>query len=111
MQEKTGISVGTIDRPSLANSRLFPVIALAFVAVGTYAAYRIYYLPILKNLGIWFVGCLAVFWFSSSGGMHNIIRGVPLVMPDMKTGKVGSIPEYFQPEALHCVCLSPAEHE
>ncbi len=91
VQEKTGISVGTIDRPSLANSRLFPVFALAFVATGTYVAYRIYYLPILKNLGLWLAGCLVVFWFSASGGMHNIIRGVPLVMPDGKTGKVGHL--------------------
>ncbi|KAK9826559.1 hypothetical protein WJX74_002791 [Apatococcus lobatus] len=88
LQEKTGISVGTIDRPSLFNSRLFPVLALAFVAAGTYVAYRIYYLPILKNLGLWLAASLVVFWFSASGGMHNIIRGVPLVMPDMKTGKV-----------------------
>ena len=96
VQEKTGISVGSIDRPSLTNSRFFPVLALAFVALGTYVAYRVYYLPILKNLGLWLAGCLVVFWFSASGGMHNIIRGVPLVVPDMKTGKVSHSPCHCQ---------------
>ena len=45
-------------------------------------AYTLYYAPFMKNLGLWAAGVLFVYWFSVSGGMHNIIRGVPLYYPD-----------------------------
>lgn len=36
---------------------------------------------------MWALGSLAVFWFSTSGGMYNIIRGIPLYILD-KQGKM-----------------------
>lgn len=42
----------------------------------------------MRNLLIWTAGSLVVFWFAVSGGLHNIIRGVPLKYFDPKTGQV-----------------------
>ena len=60
-------------------------------------AYHLYYAPFMKNLGLWTAGVLFVYWFSVSGGMHNIIRGVPLYYPD-QDGKV---------KVGHCPVLLP----
>ena len=57
------------------------------VLAGGMLAYTLYYAPFMKNLGLWTAGVLFVYWFSVSGGMHNIIRGVPLYYPD-QNGKV-----------------------
>ena len=54
---------------------------------GGMLAYTLYYAPFMKNLGLWTAGVLFVYWFSVSGGMHNIIRGVPLYYPD-QNGKI-----------------------
>ena len=48
------------------------------LASGAYVAWLLYQAPFMRRLWIYLVGALFVFWFSVSGGMHNIIRGVPL---------------------------------
>ena len=48
------------------------------LAGGAYTAWLLYQAPFMRQLWIYLVGALFVFWFSVSGGMHNIIRGVPL---------------------------------
>ena len=47
-----------------------------------FLAYNLYYAPFMKNLALWVFGVLVIYWFSVSGGMHNIIRGVPMYYPD-----------------------------
>ncbi|KAK9816628.1 hypothetical protein WJX72_003054 [[Myrmecia] bisecta] len=86
--EKTGIPVGPIERPSLFKSPLFPFLALGFLGSAAYIGYNLYYAAFMKNLIIWVLGCLFVYWFSVSGGMHNIIRGVPMAYPDPESGKL-----------------------
>lgn len=85
---QTGISVGEITKPSLLTSPLFPFLALGVIAAGSYVAYQLYYAEFMKNQLIWTTGTLLVFWFAVSGGMHNIIRGVPMYFFDPQAGKV-----------------------
>ena len=85
---QTGVVVGSIDRPSIFRSRVFPVIALAVVAGWAWIAYQLYYAEFMKNTAIWTCGTVAVFWFAVSGGMHNIIRGVPMWYFDPAAGRV-----------------------
>ena len=85
---QTGISVGEIVKPSLLTSPFTPVLFLATVAAGAYVAYHLYYADFMKNQLIWTSGTLFVFWFAVSGGMHNIIRGVPMYFYDPNAGKV-----------------------
>ena len=68
-------------------SRLFPPVFVAAVLAMGFLAYNLYNAPFMKNLGLWVLGVLVIYWFSVSGGMHNIIRGVPMYYPD-QSGQV-----------------------
>lgn len=74
----SGKAAAEVDRPSILKSPLFPVGLLAFICGGGYAAWRVYNSPIVRITWLWALGALAVFWFATSGGMYNIIRGIPL---------------------------------
>jgi oligosaccharyltransferase complex subunit gamma len=87
LRDKTGINIEKVDRPSFSRSGLFPVVFLAAVLALGAIAYNLYYAEFMKNLVLWTMGVLFVYWFSVSGGMHNIIRGVPLYYPDQE-GKI-----------------------
>ena len=63
-------------------SRLFPPVFVAAVLAMGFLAYTLYNAPFMKNLALWVLGVLVIYWFSVSGGMHNIIRGVPMYYPD-----------------------------
>lgn len=64
---------------------------LAVLAGGGAVAYKLYYSPLMKIPWIWAAGVILVFFFSVSGGMHNIIRGVPMQHLDPRTGKVSEV--------------------
>lgn len=87
LRDKTGINIEKVDRPSFMRSGWFPVVFLAAVLTLGAVAYNLYYAEFMKNLVLWTMGVLFVYWFSVSGGMHNIIRGVPLYYPDQE-GKI-----------------------
>ena len=72
-------------------SRLFPPVFVAAVLTMGFLAYNLYYAPFMKNLALWVFGVLVIYWFSVSGGMHNIIRGVPMYYPD-QNGQVKVVP-------------------
>lgn len=74
----TGLAGGEVDRPSVLKHPLFPLALLVFIVVGGYVAWIIYNSPIVKITALWALGALAVYWFATSGGMYNIIRGIPL---------------------------------
>lgn len=84
---RTGLSHAAIDRPSFLKSPLFPLFALAALAAGGAAAWRLYNSPIVRITWLWALGALAVYGFATAGGMYNIIRGMPMVMPT-RDGKV-----------------------
>lgn len=87
IRERTGVAIGDIDKPSVFKSRLFPVVAVAIIGLGGWVAYNLYYAEFMKNRVLWTIGTIVVFWFAVSGGMHNIIRGVPMYYAD-PNGKV-----------------------
>lgn len=51
-----------VVRPSFFTSPIFPFVALASLVMGAISAYRIYYLPVMKNLLIWTAGSITVYW-------------------------------------------------
>ncbi len=51
-----------VVRPSFFTSPAFPFVALALLALAAVTGYRLYYLPIMKNMLIWTAGSLLVYW-------------------------------------------------
>eukprot|EP00878_Enallax_costatus_P013988 GHUV01014628.1.p1 GENE.GHUV01014628.1~~GHUV01014628.1.p1 ORF type:complete len:325 (+),score=65.92 GHUV01014628.1:255-1229(+) len=78
VSSSSGKAAGEVDRPSIVKNPLFPIGLLAFICVGGYTAWVVYNSPIVRITWLWALGALAVFWFATSGGMYNIIRGMPL---------------------------------
>lgn len=64
-------------RPSVVNIAL----GLAMLSGLAAVAWKLYNSALAKSYPLWTVACLAVWWFSTSGGMYNIIRGMPMVLP------------------------------
>ena len=93
VKEKTGIDIGKVDKPTVAQAWWFPFFALAFLSSLLYIAYKLFYADFTKNLVLYALATLFVYWFSVSGGMHNIIRGMPMVTLDPNT----KMPRYFMP--------------
>ena len=59
----------------------------------------------MKNLALWVFGVLVIYWFSVSGGMHNIIRGVPMYYPDQNGQvKVGPSVAHSLTYFLYSLC-------
>lgn len=85
VSEKTGLAHAEIKRTSFLHSRLMPFVTLAFVAGASLVGYQLYYLPAMRNPLLYILGALAIWWFSVSGGMFNIIRGMPLIGIDPRT--------------------------
>lgn len=85
VQESTGLGVGEIKRSSLLHSRLMPLFSLAFIGGAVAIGYQLYYAPFMRWKPLYAAGALVVWWFSTSGGMFNIIRGVPMVGFDHRT--------------------------
>jgi oligosaccharyltransferase complex subunit gamma len=82
MGSRHGLSAAAVDRPNFYKSPLFGVLVVAGLLAAVYLAYKVYALSLLQHSAIWAVLSLAVFWFSVSGGMYNIIRGVPFFIRD-----------------------------
>jgi oligosaccharyltransferase complex subunit gamma len=66
---------------------LFPLIFLFLLVSAAYGAYVLWWSPLVQHPFIWAFGSIAVVWFSVSGGMFNIIRGMPMFIRD-KDGKL-----------------------
>ena len=86
VQERTGLSPGDLSAAgSASRSRLLPLFTLAFLAGASFIGYKLYYAPFMQSPSLYAAGAMAVIWFSTSGGMYNIIRGVPFVGYDPRT--------------------------
>lgn len=92
--DKTGLVIGKVDKPSIFTSPAFPVMVLVIIGMLGVVGYKLYYAEFMKNLIIWASGSIFILWFSVSGGMHNIIRGIPFSTMDPNRGVV-----YFLPGA------------
>jgi oligosaccharyltransferase complex subunit gamma len=86
VEDKTSTKAAGVDRPSATKHPLFPVAAVAVLILLAYAAWKVYNSPIVRITALWGIAACVVFWFSTSGGMFNIIRGMPLVT--VQNGKV-----------------------
>ena len=93
VREKTGIDIGKVEKPTVFQAWWFPFVAIAFLSSILYIAYKVFYADFMKNMVVYALATLFVYWFSVSGGMHNIIRGMPMVTIDPNT----KTPRYFMP--------------
>lgn len=64
-------------RPSAVNVSL----GLATLSLLAAVAWRLYTSRLARSYPLWTLACLGVWWFATSGGMYNIIRGMPMVLP------------------------------
>ena len=93
VRERTGIDIGKVEKPTVFQAWWFPFVAIAFLSSILYIAYKVFYADFMKNMVVYALATLFVYWFSVSGGMHNIIRGMPMVTIDPNT----KAPRYFMP--------------
>lgn len=77
-----GVEHAPVFRPSFLTSPLFWPSVLGLLATAVAFAYILFRMGILSSPIPYAIACLAIFWFSSSGGMYNIIRGVPIWIYD-----------------------------
>ncbi|CAI5459135.1 unnamed protein product [Closterium sp. Yama58-4] len=78
-----GVDVGPIERPPKVSSTQVIVIAvLAVVAAPFVLRALVTTRTPLHEAATWCVVGVGVYFFSVSGGMFNIIRGMPLFVPD-----------------------------
>lgn len=93
VRDRTGYDIGRVVKPAASQSWWFPFVALSFLSSLAYVGYKIMYADVMRNMLMYALATLLVYWFSVSGGMHNIIRGMPMVTinPQTKT------PQYFMP--------------
>mmetsp|Transcript_9372 Transcript_9372/g.34384 ORF Transcript_9372/g.34384 Transcript_9372/m.34384 type:complete len:370 (+) Transcript_9372:136-1245(+) len=88
VKSRTSLRVDAIKRPSVTDEPWFPFVALISLASAVYAAYKAFQMKIQSNPYFLGFACLAICFFSLSGGMYNIIRGVPMFSQDPRTGKL-----------------------
>lgn len=81
VEQTTGAFYVPPKPPSVTERPWFPFAALAGLAVVCVVAYKLYYAPFLRYRWLYLLGGLVVYWFSVSGGMYNIIRGMPMTIP------------------------------
>lgn len=77
VSRQTGLTAAAVERPTVVQNPLFPVMLLGSIVVGGAVAWKLYNSPVVRITGLWTLGALAVYWFATSGGMYNIIRGIP----------------------------------
>ena len=86
VQERTGLTPGDLSAAGAASrSRFLPLFTLAFLAGASFVGYKLYYARFVRIPALYAIGGLIIFWFSVSGGMYNIIRGVPFVGYDPRS--------------------------
>ncbi len=76
------IRAAEIERPSIYKNPWFYVTIAGGLATLGVVLWKLFTTNLVRHPAIWAVLALAVFWFSASGGMYNIIRGMPLFIRD-----------------------------
>lgn len=80
---KTGHECGAIERPPfLSRNRMLAFLGLFLVSAPIVGKKLAAPRSPLRDTRVWMAGALAIYFFSVSGGMHNIIRKMPLFMAD-----------------------------
>lgn len=86
VRKSTGYSITEIKRPSITDSKFFLFFTISSIIIIIYTSYKIYCTPIIQNKWIWMMAVVSICWFATSGGLFNIIRGIPFSMRS-KDGK------------------------
>ncbi|KAJ7518661.1 hypothetical protein O6H91_20G002700 [Diphasiastrum complanatum] len=83
VESKTKQIVGPIARPPLVTNKQLQFLAGGLAVAAPFVIKKItaQNTP-LHNPHLWCIGALVIYFFSVSGGMHNIIRKMPLFMAD-----------------------------
>ena len=80
VQERTGLSPGDLSAAGAAGrSRWLPVVTLLLACGLGFVGWKLYQAPFMRWMPLYATGIMFLYWFSVSGGMYNIIRGVPFV--------------------------------
>uniref|UniRef100_A0A7S0YS80 Uncharacterized protein n=1 Tax=Polytomella parva TaxID=51329 RepID=A0A7S0YS80_9CHLO len=73
-----GLPIATVKRPSIFSDPKLVSFLAAVLVVYSYILYKLFQSGFIFKPIAWSLISLLIFWFSVSGGMYNIIRGVPL---------------------------------
>lgn len=84
IERKTSLHVGPIYRLPLISREILMVIGIGLVIYSAYYIKKIIEgrRTIFHNQKVWLLGALFVYFFSVSGGMHNVIRKIPMYVVD-----------------------------
>uniref|UniRef100_A0A1D1YHH6 Uncharacterized protein ZK686.3 n=1 Tax=Anthurium amnicola TaxID=1678845 RepID=A0A1D1YHH6_9ARAE len=83
VEAKTGFPVGPIDRPPVVSGRRLALLAAAALILAPFLVRRVIAgNTLLHEPQIWVAFAVFVYFFSVSGAMHNIIRNMPMFLPD-----------------------------
>jgi oligosaccharyltransferase complex subunit gamma len=86
VEDRTGLSPGDLSAvTATTRSRFIPLFTLIFLAAASFIGYKLYYAKFMRSPALYVVGSIAIFWFATSGGMYNIIRGTPFIGYDPRT--------------------------
>lgn len=82
VQQREGLPepIPVPEEPKFWQSPIFPFIAAPLLLMAAVGGYKIYYSPLVRFRFIYVLAGLAVYFFSVSGGMYNIIRGMPMTI-------------------------------
>eukprot|EP00270_Netrium_digitus_P021040 TRINITY_DN884_c0_g1_i1.p1 TRINITY_DN884_c0_g1~~TRINITY_DN884_c0_g1_i1.p1 ORF type:complete len:347 (+),score=34.81 TRINITY_DN884_c0_g1_i1:38-1078(+) len=85
---KTGLGIDDIERPPLVSKQQMMLIGVSIVVITPFVIrFLLTHHTPLHDPRMWCVGGLCIYLFSVSGGMHNIIRNMPMFMRDNEDPK------------------------
>lgn len=88
VQERTGLNPGDLSAVGAASrSRFLPLVTLIFVGAVCYIGFLLSQAPFMRWPQLYALGAVVIYWFSTSGGMFNIIRNVPMVGYDRQSSQ------------------------
>ncbi|KAL4521922.1 hypothetical protein Ndes2526B_g01946 [Nannochloris sp. 'desiccata'] len=86
IEDRTGLSPGDLSvLTATTRSRFIPLFTLMFLTGASFIGYNLYYARFMRSPSLYAAGAIAIFWFATSGGMYNIIRGAPFIGYDPRT--------------------------
>jgi oligosaccharyltransferase complex subunit gamma len=81
LADRTGGPAIPIARPPKRPSLVGVLSGLTILAALAAAGWKFYNSPLAAWMPLWVAGTLGVWWFATSAGMYNIIRGMPFALP------------------------------
>ncbi|GBG83042.1 hypothetical protein CBR_g36660 [Chara braunii] len=80
---RTGLPMGVIVRPPPVTKFQILLTAVVFIVASPFVGRPLWQTRhLLLDPRVWCVGAFLIYFFSVSGGMYNIIRGMPMLMLD-----------------------------